>query len=173
MQVIWELGLIASLFFLIASLLVESNRCEIIETSVMGDSMQGILWDGQKISVHTNGCGTPSRYDHLLFTHADAPNALVKQIWGMAGDTLRVDENGRIYVNDVEVKTPFGRPYVLKRFEKKRLAKLVNEPLKGFLVFGHPGSIDSAEIGVISEANVLGFVKKDQPYIGEKVDPQK
>jgi len=143
----------------------QGEPCEIIQTTISGNSMQGILWDGQKISVYTPACGTPQRYDHMLFQHESRPNAVVKQIWGMPGDRLRVAESGRLYINDIEVKTPFGKPYVLIGFSKKRMRKLEGKPLEGFILMGHPGSEDSAQLGLISGDAILGFVKREQPYI--------
>jgi len=145
--------------------LLGDEPCKMIETTVSGSSMQGILWDGQKITVYTAGCGVPARYDHMLFTHTETPNAVVKQIWGMPGDMVQVSPKGRLYINDVEAKTPFGKPYVLIGFSKKRLKKLEGKPLEGFILLGHPGSLDSSRVGLVLEENILGYVKREKPYV--------
>jgi len=160
----------AALLWLIAG--QQSDTCEVIQTTISGNSMQGILWNGQKISVYTPPCGRPRRYDHMLFEHETRPNALVKQIWGMPGDMIRVTKKGRILINnDIEAKTPFGRPYVLVGYSKKRLRRLEGKPLEGYILLGHPGSEDSAQLGLITVDMVLGYVKRDQPYV--ETDQQK
>jgi len=145
--------------------MVTGEPCSVIETTVSGNSMQGLLWDGQKITVYTPACGSPKRYDYMLFSHEETPNAVVKQIWGMPGDELRVGDNGRLYINEEGAKTPFGRPYVLIGFSRKRLKKLEGKPLDGFVLLGHPGSLDSSRFGLIPEDTILGYVKRDQPYV--------
>lgn len=155
------------------SIVLAEEPCNIIETTIVGNSMQGILWDGQKITVYTPTCGKPERYDHMLFTHAETPNAIVKQIWGMPGDMLRVAANGRLYINDIEAKTPFGKPYVLVGFSRKRLKRLEGKPLEGFVLLGHPGSGDSGQYGLIPIESVLGHVKRAEPYAGPQPEDQK
>ena len=148
-----------------ASVTFAGEPCEIIQTTITGNSMQGILWDGQKITVYTPSCGKPERYDHMLFTHASRPNAIVKQIWGMPGDMLRVGKVGHFYINDIEVKTPFGKPYILDRFQRKQLRKLEGKSIEGFFLIGHPGSEDSVRLGLIPTKIIMGYVKRDQPYV--------
>jgi len=162
------MGLLAASLWLYFA--ATTGNCATIETTVTGNSMQGILWNGQKITVYTLGCGEPQRYDHLLFTSEETPNAVVKQIWGMPGDMLRVDDGGKLYIDDVMAKTPFGRPYVLIGFSKKRLKKLEGKPLEGFILLGHPGGLDSARVGQVMSKSVLGYVKCNQPYAGD--DPK-
>lgn len=158
------------MLFLI-SLIVEAEGCETIETVVSGNSMQGILFNGQKITVYTPACGAFERYDHLLFTHEDTPNAVIKQLWGLPGDVVKVKRNGTFTVNDVVALTPFKRPYVLNGSAKKRIRKLQSKPLDGYLVLGHPGiemgptgSLDSARIGLLTKEQIIGFVKQEEPF---------
>jgi len=126
--------------------------------------MQGLLWNKQKITVHSFGCGKPERYDHILFTHTETPNAVVKQMWGMPGDTMRVEDDGTFYINETQVMTPFSKPYVLIGAYKTRFKKLEGI-LGGYMLLGHPGSLDSARVGLIPKENFLGYVKKAQPYM--------
>lgn len=141
-----------------------ADGCTVTDTTITGSSMQGILWDGQKISVQSMECGTVERYDHVLFTHEETPNAVVKQLWGMPGDILRVEDSGFFYINDVKVLTPFKRPYRLLGAYKTRFKKLEGE-LTGYMLLGHPGSLDSARVGLIPRENFLGFVPKDDPSL--------
>ncbi|PCI64639.1 MAG: signal peptidase I [Kordiimonadales bacterium] len=141
------------------------EKCSTIDTSIKGDSMQGTLNNGQKITVYLPACGKPARYDHLLFTNEETGSAVVKQIWGMPGDTVEVLKKNRLFINGVLALTPLKKRYVLLGFAKKRMKRLEGKPLEGYLVLGHPGSLDSARVGVIAEKNMLGYVKRDQPYV--------
>lgn len=138
---------------------VLADDCKITETTITGNSMQGLLWDGQKISVKSMGCGAPKRFDHMVFTHPETPNAVVKQIWGLPGESISVTEKGHLFVGDLRVLTPFGKPYKLLGFSKKRLSRLSGAPLEGYLVLGHPGSLDSARLGLVVGDAILGYVE--------------
>jgi len=150
---------------ILLSVLVDPTPCEIIETTITGDSMQGILFDGQHITVHTTACGGFQRYDHVLFTHDETSNAVVKQLWGMPGDIVEVKKNGSFTINGVKVLTPFKKTYVLLGAYKTRMKKLAGRPLEGYMLLGHPGSLDSVRVGLIPEENIIGFVKRDEPHI--------
>ena len=150
-------------FFSIA-LIFSDTPCEITQSSVSGNSMQGILWDKQDISIRSMSCEGFKRYDHLVFTHEETPNAIIKQLWGFPGDTITVHKDGSFSVNGKKATTPFKRTYKLLGAYKTRLKKMAAEgPLKGYLVLGHPGSLDSARVGLISEKQILGWVSNAEP----------
>ncbi|MFC3052922.1 signal peptidase I [Kordiimonas pumila] len=153
--------------FLFAALMLfpEEDTCTTTETTISGNSMQGLLWDKQNITVYSFGCDTPSRYDYILFTHPETPNAVVKQLWGLPGDILRVEDDGHFYINDVMVMTPFSKPYLLLGAYKTRF-KEIEGILDGYMLLGHPGSLDSARVGLLPESSFLGYVKKAEPYDG-------
>lgn len=148
---------------LAAMMLVQAapeGECVKIETSVSGSSMEGLLWKGQPLEVLGLGCGTPARYDYIVFRHKDRDGPIIKQLWGLPGDILAVGERGRFTINGVEAVTPFGRPYNLLGAARTRFKKLEG-PLKGYLLLGHPGSDDSARLGLIDQHNFLGYVPQD------------
>lgn len=149
------------------------KTCTTIDTTVSGDSMQGILFNHQKITVYLPACGTAQRYDHLLFTNEETKNAVIKQLWGLPGDTIRIAENGRLFINEVAVITPYKKPYILLGYARTKMKRLEGKPLDGYLVLGRPGSLDSARIGLLHEDQILGFVKRDEPYVEKtpKNDP--
>lgn len=136
-----------------------ANECVRIETTIDGSSLEGQLWQNQAITVLGLGCGTPARFDYVVFRVEDSAPQVIKQLWGLPGDRLQVQDNGRFLINDIEAKTPFGKPYVLLGSSRTRFKKLEGE-LNGFLVLGHPGSVDSARIGLIAENNILGYVPR-------------
>ncbi len=146
--------------------LLSSNGCETTQSSITGNSMQGLLWNKQEITIRHLDCEGFERFDHLVFSHSETPNAVIKQLWGVPGDTLTIAEDGSFYINDTKALTPFKRTYKLLGAYKTRFQKLAKEgPLKGYLVLGHPGSLDSARVGLIPKENLLGWVDKDEPII--------
>ncbi|MBL4837105.1 MAG: hypothetical protein JKY34_05960 [Kordiimonadaceae bacterium] len=139
------------------------KACETIETTITGKSMQGLLWNRQKITVYRPSCGEAQLYDYLLFTHKETPNAVVKQLWGRPGDILAVLPTGHFTVNGVKALTPFKKPYKLMGAYRTKFKK-IQGPIEGYLVLGHPGSLDSARVGIIPEKDILGYVKRAEPY---------
>ncbi len=130
-----------------------------VDTTIDGSSLEGQLWQGQQITVLGWGCGEPERYDYVVFRTTESAAHVIKQVWGMPGDNVSVQQNGRFLINGVEAKTPFGKPYVLLGSARTRFKKL-EAPLEGYLVLGHPGSVDSARLGIIQARNILGYVPK-------------
>lgn len=157
------MSMIAS--FVFVSMVLAAGPCKTIETTITGDSMQGMLFHGQKITVYTTACGTFNRYDYLLFTNEQTENAVVKQLWGMPGDTIKVSKNGSFTINGVQALNPFKRPYILMGPYKTRLSKLQEHPLDGYLLLGHPGSLDSGRVGLIDKSEIIGFVKRGEPHV--------
>ena len=140
-----------------------AEKCETIETTIAGDSMQGLLWDRQKITVYRPSCGEVQLYDYLLFTHKETPNAVVKQLWGRPGDILEVLPTGHFTVNGVKALTPFKKAYKLMGAYRTKFKK-IQGPIEGYLVLGHPGSLDSVRVGLIPQKHILGFVKRAEPH---------
>lgn len=134
--------------------------CVVTDTSVEGNSLQGLLWQDQVIKIHSLGCGTPSRYDYIVFRSNEAQLPVIKQLWGQPGDILKVLDNGRFEINGREAITPFKKPYRLLGAAKTRFKQLEGE-INGYLVLGHPGSVDSARVGLLSLAEILGYVPQD------------
>jgi len=137
------------------------GECLITETTVQGNSLQGLLWPGQEIKIHSLGCGFPKRYDYIVFRSDEAELPVIKQLWGQPGDILTLLDNGRFEVNGVEAMTPFKKPYRLLGSAKTRLKKVAGE-IDGYLVLGHPGSVDSGRIGLLSKADIMGYVLANQ-----------
>lgn len=136
------------------------DDCVISETSVNGNSLQGLLWQDQMIEIHSLGCGMPERYDYIVFRSDESDRPVIKQLWGQPGDVLTVLDNGRFQINGVEAITPFKKPYRLLGSAKTRFKKLEGE-INGYLVLGHPGSVDSARVGLLSTDEILGYVRRN------------
>ncbi|WP_417461613.1 S26 family signal peptidase [Kordiimonas sp.] len=135
--------------------------CEPIEKDIVGKSLEGQLMPGQTVHVLPISCMEPRRLDFVIFTDDESQNLVIKQVWGMPGDTFSVAKNGGLFVNGEQALTSFDRPYIVNRFYKKKLKKFEGV-LEGYLVLGHPGSLDSGRIGPISKDVMLGVVKRSE-----------
>lgn len=135
--------------------------CEPIEKDIVGKSLEGQLMPGQTVHVLPIRCMEPRRMDFVIFTDDESQNLVIKQVWGMPGDTFSVADNGGLFVNGEQALTSFDRPYIVNRFFKKKLKKFEGV-LEGYLVLGHPGSLDSGRIGPISKDVMLGVVKHSE-----------
>lgn len=138
-----------------------AEECVTVETTVEGNSLEGQLWPDQEITVLGWGCGSPERYDYIVFEVENKKEQVIKQVWGLPGDELKLLDKGKFSVNGVEAKTPFGRPYVLLGYAKTRFKKFEGK-LTGYLVLGHPGSVDSTRVGLIKKWDIFGYVPKEQ-----------
>jgi signal peptidase I len=114
-KVIREL-LITSIYILLAlcaSLLVV--RYVGIRTEVHGNSMNDTLEDGEnlivdKISYRFND---PERFDIVVFPfHLDTSVHYIKRVIGLPGETVFIDEEGNIYINEVLLIESFGREVI-------------------------------------------------------------
>lgn len=135
------------------------DECVISETSIEGNSLQGLLWQDQAIEIYSLGCGMPKRYDYVIFSSTEAKLPVIKQLWAKPGDVLTVLDNGRFQINGVEAVTPFRKPYRLLGAARTRFTKIAGE-INGYLVLGHPGSVDSTRVGLLSKTEILGYVPK-------------
>ncbi len=145
------------LFAVLTTPVDAEEGCITVETSIDGSSLEGKLWPGQEITVFDLSCGMPERYDYVVFHRADDMPQVIKQLWGLPGDTLEVTGKNRFLINGVEAKTPFGKPYILLGSARTRFRKLEGT-LDGYLVLGHPGSVDSTRLGLIAKWDIVGYV---------------
>lgn len=82
-------------------------------TEVSGSSMYDTLENGDnlwvsKISYHLHA---PERFDIVVFPHMEEDGEskyYIKRIIGMPGETVRIDEEGTIYINDKVLEEDYG-----------------------------------------------------------------
>lgn len=79
-------------------------------TVVDGVSMYDTLDDGDNLWVSkiSYNLGEPERFDIVVFPVDDEETYYIKRIIGMPGETLRIDENGVIYINDEPLEEFYG-----------------------------------------------------------------
>ena len=84
-------------------------------TEVVGSSMESTLSDGDNLIVDkiTYRFREPERYDIIVFPFQYAENTYyIKRIIGMPGETVRIDEDGVIYINDKELTEFHGKEII-------------------------------------------------------------
>lgn len=73
-----------------------------MRTSVIGDSMEPVLWNGQEILINRMGykLSTPKRGDVIVFLPNGNENAhyYVKRVIGLPGEKVLI-ENGNVYID--------------------------------------------------------------------------
>lgn len=84
-------------------------------TEVVGSSMESTLSDGDNLIVDkiTYRFKEPERYDIIVFPFQYAKNTYyIKRIIGMPGETIRIDSDGVIYINDKELTEFYGKEVI-------------------------------------------------------------
>lgn len=85
-------------------------------TVVDGDSMQNTLYHGDNLIVDkiSYRFDDPERFDVIVFpAHYDSKIYLVKRIIALPGETVYIDEEGHIYINDELLEEDFGKEVIL------------------------------------------------------------
>lgn len=83
-------------------------------TEVVGSSMEDTLYDGDNVLVDkiTYRFREPGRYDIVVFPFKSTNQKFVKRIIGLPGETVYIDDNGNIYVNEIVLYEKFGREII-------------------------------------------------------------
>ena len=79
-------------------------------TVVDGDSMYDTLSDGDNLIVSRISylLGEPERFDIVIFPVDDEETYYIKRIIGMPGETVRIDEDGVIYIDEKPLQEDYG-----------------------------------------------------------------
>ncbi|HAF27323.1 MAG TPA: signal peptidase I [Lachnospiraceae bacterium] len=128
--------------------------------AVDGMSMEPTLYNGDnliinKISYDSN---EPERFDVVVFPFSgDEGTFYIKRIIGLPGENIRIDDEGKIYINGEELKENFGKETI----EDPGMARYgIDLGLKEFFVLGdnRNDSSDSrfASVGNISRNSIIG-----------------
>ena len=84
-------------------------------TKVSGASMEPTLSDGDNLLVDkiSYRFSEPERFDIIVFPYQYKENTYyIKRIIGMPGETVRIDEEGIIYINGEELVESYGREVI-------------------------------------------------------------
>ncbi|MCR5374293.1 MAG: signal peptidase I [Lachnospiraceae bacterium] len=86
-------------------------------TIVIGDSMNETLHDGDNLIVDkiTYRFRDPKRFEIVVFPPKCEPNTLyIKRIIGLPNETVRIDYDGNIYINDEILYEDYGRDVIIE-----------------------------------------------------------
>ena len=129
---------------------------------VDGDSMETTLHDGDNLWVDklSYTFGDPERFDVIIFNY-DEDTTYVKRIIGLPGETVRIDQNGNIYINEQLLKEDYGNAVI----EATKLGRASQPVVLGpdeYFVLGdnRNNSSDSrwADVGNVQREDIIGKV---------------
>ncbi len=130
-------------------------------TVVNGDSMNDTLHDKDnlwvsKISYHLHD---PERFDIVVFPYRDSDVFYIKRVIGLPGETVRIDEEGNIYINGEILEENYG----LETIDSRHIGRAIEEVKLGkdeYFVMGdnRNNSKDSRfeEVGNIKRSEIDG-----------------
>ena len=163
-----EINIVKELLSLIVYIGIVVLGCYLIITfvgccsRVDGNSMNDTLNDGDSLWVDklSYTFGDPERFDVIIFNY-DEDTTYVKRIIGLPGETVRIDQNGNIYIDEKLLKENYGN-------EPIRATHLgrANQPIQlgedEYFVLGdnRNNSTDSrwADVGNINREDIVGKV---------------
>lgn len=107
----------------------------------------------EKISYLT---GKPQRYDVIVFEFNETTK-YIKRVIGLPGETVRIDEEGKIYINDCAVFDEYGSGVIEDAGIAKNNIKLGEDE---YFVLGDNRNASkdsrSSEVGMIKEDQIIG-----------------
>ena len=98
------------LIILVVSLLVVKYVGQ--RTVVLGHSMEPTLSDNDNLFVDkiSYRFHEPKRFDVIVFPYQYADKTYyIKRVIGLPGETVRIDEKGAVYINDVLLEEGYGK----------------------------------------------------------------
>lgn len=136
---------------------------------VSGDSMNNTLHDGQTLWINKFDRHY-DRFDIIVFKHRKSVDAngnvigdenLIKRVIGLPGETVRIDEKGKIYISGVELDENYGKETMEDPGRAVKEVKLADDE---YFVLGdnRNDSLDSRyeEVGNIKKSDIIGKLFK-------------
>ena len=129
-------------------------------SKVDGASMNPTLEDKDNLWVDklSYTFGDPKRFDVVIFNY-DENTTYVKRIIGLPGETVRIDQNGNIYINGKLLKENYGKETMLNNGRAGSDVYLGSDE---YFVLGdnRNNSIDSrwSDVGNVSREDIVGKV---------------
>lgn len=129
-------------------------------TSVIGSSMEPTLSGGDNLIVDkiTYRFREPERFDIIVFPYQYTKNTYyIKRIIGLPGEKVRIDDEGRIYINGEVLKESYGKETIVDAGLAAEEITLGNDE---YFVMGDNRN-DSADsrfvsVGNIKRQNIMG-----------------
>ena len=126
-------------------------------TVVDGTSMNVTLDDGDSLWVSkiSYNLGEPERFDIVVFPVDEDETYYIKRIIGMPGETIRIDVEGTIYINDEPLEESYGYE-AIKKDLRGRAKEGVTLGEDEYFVMG-----DNRNGSEDSRFEIVGNVKRD------------
>jgi signal peptidase I len=131
-------------------------------TVVEGPSMNDTLENGDNLWVNKLGYhfGDPERFDIVVLKVNYEPGTYyIKRVIGLPGETVRIDEEGVIYINGEVLEEHYGKETI----DTAHIGRAINEVKLGegeFFVMGdnRNNSLDSRfeAVGNIKKSDIIG-----------------
>lgn len=129
---------------------------------VDGSSMEPTLTDGDSLWVDklSYTFGDPERFDVIIFNY-DEDTTYVKRVIGLPGETVRIDQNGNIYINEQLLKEDYGKEVILPtNLGRANQPVVLGEDEYFVLGDNRNNSSDSrwADVGNVHREDIIGKV---------------
>jgi signal peptidase I len=145
---------------------VQKEQCliKIEERVVRGNSLQGLVEDGQIVKVFLNyyDCHKIQRNDLVLYSFAGRKTPLIKIVRGIPGDKLNLQQTTggwHILINNKILKNSQDIPYLIFGQGYKMLTLYEDKiPSGAYLILSNlpGGAMDSTRFGLIGREGILG-----------------
>ncbi len=129
-------------------------------TVVDGSSMNDTLTDGDNLIVEklSYRFGDPQRFDIIVFQpYEDSKEYYIKRIIGLPGETVRIDDEGNIYINGELLEEDYGKETIQN---PGRASEEITLGEDEYFVLGdnRTNSTDSRNerVGNVSRASLVG-----------------
>ncbi|MCM1082627.1 MAG: signal peptidase I [Clostridium sp.] len=155
LSLIIYIGIVVLLCFIIINFVGCRSRVE-------GESMMPTLNNQDNLWVDklSYTFGDPKRFDVIIF-HYNEETTYVKRIIGLPGESVRIDKDGNIYINDVLLREDYGK----EKISANNLGRASQPVLLGkdeYFVLGdnRNNSSDSrwADVGNVQREDIVGKV---------------
>lgn len=132
---------------------------------VDGESMEPTLYDKEYLWVDKFDylISEPERFDVVIFPveYVGETRHFVKRIIGLPGETVYIDEEGVIYINDQVLEEGYGKE-VIAPYTRQRAAQPITLGEDEYFVLGdnrnHSSDSRYESVGNIKRENILGRV---------------
>lgn len=144
--------------------LAAARGCQPYDVYAVGNSLAGLIDPGAPLRVFPVEClDRLHREDLVVAKHVEHPVPLVKRLMGLAGDTLSLDEKGRLHINGEVATTTKGTAYRFEGERRELLTSAIAEagevvPEERYLLLGNTpgGTADSSRYGFAPREAIIG-----------------
>lgn len=110
--------IVSTSIYILAAVIIVFILTEFVvqKTVVVGASMENTVHDGDHILVNKliYDFSEPKRFDVIVFPyHLDKSMFFIKRVIGLPNETVRIDEDGIIYIDGEQLQENYGKEVIL------------------------------------------------------------